>query len=106
MTDKSTKPDEIASMNLWQKLAAITGEVGTITKDGKNREQGYAFIEYAAVAGQLRTLFAKYRIMCIPKMGERVEREIVTKTGAKGVNVLIHFEFTFVNADKPDEKEV
>jgi hypothetical protein len=69
MADTSTKPanitagDDVAALNLWQKLAAITGEVGTIAKYGKNKEQGYAFIEYAAVAGALRTLFAKYRVV-------------------------------------------
>src|SRR4051794_29463489 len=93
-------------MNLWQKLAAITGEVGVITKDGTNSEQKYKFIEYAAVAGRLRELFAKYHVVVIPRMGEREVTEITSSYGKKGVAVTIQFEFTFRNADKPDETEV
>jgi hypothetical protein len=104
VADAKDEPD-IASMNLWQKLAAITGEVGSIAKDGKNREQGYAFIEYGAVAGALRTLFGKYHVMCIPTMGERHEDVITTARGGKGYHVLIDFTFTFINGDKPEEKQ-
>jgi hypothetical protein len=105
MTDKTTKPDETGSMNLWQKLAAITGDVGSIAKDGQNREQKYSFIEYAAVAGQLRGLFAKYHVVCIPHMKDREATEFSSRSGAKGLAVTIHFEFVFKNADKPEEQE-
>src|SRR3954452_8683393 len=96
---------QLAGMNLWQKLAAMTAEVGTIAKAGQNREQGYKFIEYAAVAGALRTLFGKYNVMCIPTMGERHEDIITTSRGGKGYHVLIDFTFTFINGDKPEEKQ-
>ena len=99
-------PQQAKPSNLYQKLASITGEIGSIAKGGKNREQGYEFIEYAAVAGALRTLFAKFNIICLPSMGEREETEITTKSGAKGFHVLIHFTFTFVNGDDPSEREV
>ncbi len=106
MADSTTQADDIKTMNLWQKLAAITGEVGVIAKDGTNSEQKYKFIEYAAVAGRLRELFAKYHVVVIPRMGEREVTEITSSYGKKGVAVTIHFEFTFRNADKPDETEV
>jgi hypothetical protein len=102
----ATPVDQIASMNLWQKLAAITGEIGSIAKDGKNAEQKYSFIEYAAVAGALRTLFSKYHVVCIPNMGERSAEEIISKYDKKGLFVTIKFTFTFKNADKPNEVEV
>lgn len=102
-TQEVEQPKEV--LNLYQKLAAITGEIGSIAKGGKNREQGYEFIEYAAVAGELRALFAKYKVVCFPTMGERTETEITTKSGAKGYHVLINFTFKFVNGDKPEETE-
>lgn len=111
MTEPKSKPDvgtakpeppTVAEMNLWQKLATITGEIGAIAKDGKNASQNYAFIEYASVAGSLRTLFAKYGVVCIPDM---INRQ-VEPLGSKGVNVTIDFTFTFKNADKPSETEV
>jgi hypothetical protein len=105
MTDKPTKTDDATSLNLWQKLAAITGDIGSIAKDGQNRDQKYSFIEYAAVAGQLRGLFAKYRVVCIPHMKKREAADFKSRSGANGIAVTIDFEFVFKNADKPEETE-
>lgn len=107
MTDSPSKPavgsapgDKIGAMNLWQKLAAITGEVGIIAKDGTNDAQKYKFIENAAVAGRLRELYGKYHIDFSPEMLERTERPL---SSGKGVNILCKMRFTFTNADKPEE---
>ena len=98
---------DVRSLNIYQKLAEITGKIGVIDKGGKNTEQNYAFIEYAAVAGKLRTLFAEYGVLIIPRMPKSTEHqreEITTKYGNKGVAILIDFTFEIVNADKPDDK--
>lgn len=103
---KSTA-DDYSSLNLYQKLARITGDVGVIKKGGVNREQGYGFIEYAAVAGELRTLFAKYGVVIVPRMqraSAQSRAEITSKHGAKGYHVLVDFYFNVVNADKPEDK--
>ncbi len=112
MTDSPNKPavgsapaDKIGAMNLWQKLAAITGEIGSIAKDGQNSEQKYKFIEYSAVAGALRTLFGKYHVVCNPHMGKREAVEFKTSRGSVGLATTIEFQFVFKNADKPEETE-
>jgi hypothetical protein len=96
---------DIATLNLYQRMAAITGEIGSIAKGGENREQHYSFIEYAAVAGALRTLFSKYNVVCLPTMGARTETEFKTPRGGVGYRVLIDFKFAFINGDKPEERE-
>jgi hypothetical protein len=96
-----------SDLNLYQKLAAIMGEIGIIAKDGKNKEQNYAFIEYASVAGRLRDLLSKYGVVIVPKMPKAADQqreEIVSSYGKKGVAVLIDFTFVVVNADKPDDQ--
>jgi hypothetical protein len=101
------KQDDVRTLNLYQKLAAITGEIGSVAKDGRNSEQKFDFIEYAAVAGKLRTLFSKYEVVVIPRMQEAKKqdrREIVSKYGAKGTYALIDFYYEVVNASKPDER--
>ena len=106
MGEKQTSAD-IRSLNIYQKLAEITGKIGVIDKGGKNTEQNYAFIEYAAVAGKLRALFSEYGVLIIPRMPKSTEHqreEITTKYGNKGVAILIDFTFEIVNADKPDDK--
>lgn len=104
---KPKKSDGIHGMNVYQKLAAITGKIGVIDKGGTNKEQHYSFIEYAAVAGKLRALFAEYGVVIVPRMADKEamqREEITTKYGNKGVAVLIDFKFEIINADKPDDK--
>lgn len=94
-------------LNLYQKLAKITGEVGAIKKGGHNSEQKFDFIEYAAVAGELRGLFAKYNVLIVPymqKASHQTRKEITSKYGAKGQHVVIDFTFVVYNADDPTEK--
>lgn len=98
---------DTTKLNLYQKIAKITGEIGSIKKGGTNREQGYAFIEYAAVAGELRHLFAKYGVIVVPRMVQTVKHQrdvITTQRGGRGEHVLIDFTYTVINADKPEEK--
>ncbi len=95
------------ALNLHQKLAMITGDVGAIAKGGTNSEQKYAFIEYAAVAGELRGLFAKYNVLIVPYMQKTQHQqrtEVQTKYGNKGEHVLIDFTFVVINADDPTDK--
>lgn len=95
------------TLNIYQKLAAIMGEIGAIQKGGTNKEQSYAFIEYAAVAGKLRSLFSDYGVVIVPRMptaATHVREEITTQYGKKGVAILIDFRFEIINADKPDDK--
>lgn len=106
MTEAAKQPD-IRSLNIYQKLAAITADIGVVEKGGKNQEQKYNFIEYAAVAGKLRTLFGKYGVIMVPRMAkfaDQERKEITSKYGAKGLAVMIDFEFDVINADKPDDK--
>ena len=101
------KPQDTSILNLYQKLARITGEVGAIKKGGTNREQHYQFIEYAAVAGELRSLFAKYNVVVVPYMarsGKQSRQQFKTSKGSIGTTALIDFTFVVINADKPDEK--
>lgn len=98
---------DYTSLNLYQKLARITGEVGVIKKGGTNKEQGYGFIEYAAVAGELRGLFAKYGVVIVPRMQQGVKQsrsQVTSARGAVGNYALIDMYFTVTNADSPDDK--
>jgi hypothetical protein len=98
---------DIASLNLYQKLARITGELGAIKKGGTNREQGYAFIEAAAISGELRPLIARYNIVIVPYMATAAKQhrqQFKTAKGTIGTTALIPFTFVVINADKPDEK--
>lgn len=98
-----SKSESTTGLNIYQKLAKISGEIGVVAKDGKNNEQKYAFIEYAAVAGKLRTLFAKYGVVIVPRIKSQERTEITSKYGAKGFHTLAKLEFQVVNADDPSD---
>lgn len=94
-------------MNIYQKIALITGELGSIQKGGRNREQGYDFIEYAAVAGELRKLFAKHGVVIVPRMepsGKQQREAVSSKAGKRGTYTHINFTYCVVNADDPNDK--
>nr|DAS28229.1 MAG TPA: ERF superfamily protein [Caudoviricetes sp.] len=97
---------ETQQLNLYQKLAKITGEIGVIAKDGNNQQQKYKYIEYETIAGKFRELFSKYGVVLIPSMVEQERSTITTSRGSSGVSTVCHFEFTVVNADKPDDRFV
>jgi len=103
--DEAAAPvTDVRSFNIYQKLAAITGDIGIVGKDGNNTEQKYKFIEYEAIAGKLRTLFAYYGVVIVPNIKSQERAEITSKYGSKGIHTLAKFTFDIVNADKPDDR--
>lgn len=103
MADATTKPP---AMNLYQKLAAITGKIGAIKKDGRSGGYGdnYTFIEYGAIAARIRELFAEYGVVIIPYMKAGSRSNIKSSKGKDGVHAVVPFVFVVRNADKPEEK--
>lgn len=112
MDKEATKPKQPASpgpkdkrgLNLYQKIAAITGELGAIEKGGTNKEQGYAFIEYSQVAAHLRQKLSDYGLVIVPTVVKREQEEITTSRGGKGYHVLVTFKISVVNADDPAQR--
>lgn len=103
--DEATAPaTDIRGLNIYQKLAAITGDIGIVDKGGNNTEQKYKFIEYEAIAGKLRALFAQYGVVIVPQVKSQERAEITSKYGSKGVHTLAKMTFDVVNADKPDDR--
>lgn len=96
--------------NLYQKLLAITEEIGKIDKTGRNTKQDYTFIEQAQVVAEVRVQLAKHGVMIIPETVSRtLERHDVTRSNGKAgvdVHVNVKSRYTIVNADKPDERMV
>jgi hypothetical protein len=56
---------------LYRKLAAIAGELETVEKDGKNRDQGYTYATPASVFRAIKPLLAKHQIAIVPMQAAR-----------------------------------
>lgn len=86
--------------SLATKLAKIASELGAIKKDGQNKQQNYNFIEYAAVAGKMRDLLAKYQVIILPEVTS-YEKE--PASNGKGCHYLLKMTFMIINGEKPEE---
>lgn len=93
-----------AEDSLATKLAKVGKEIGAVKKDGKNSQQGYSFIQYAAVGGRIREIFEKHHIIVIPEVESYEKTEIENKYGNKGFHYVLWMKFLVVNGDKPDEE--
>jgi hypothetical protein len=93
-----TTEQPTTSMTLWQKIAAISKEVGHIEKTGNNSHFNYKFIEHSNVVGTLRPILELY--------GITIDLEAMDATftsGDRSTRVLLHMRYTVTNADKPEE---
>lgn len=92
------------NISLAAKLAQIAEEIGTTAKAGTNKEQGYKYIEYAAVSGKMRSLLAKYHIIIVPTVEDYEKDEISSKSGSAGFHYVVRMRFVAINGDKPDDR--
>lgn len=85
--------------SLAAKLALVAKEIGSIGKNGKNRQQGYNYIEYSEIAGKIRELFAKYKIVIAPEIKNALVTEIKNKSGNIGYHYILEMEFTILDGE-------
>ena len=118
---KETKPEatapetvDIKSMNIFQKVAAITDELGVVAKNlnvsaGKG---SYKAVSERDIIDAVKPLETKYRVYSYPSGREIIDDEILE--GEKTYNsqttktttffTRIKTEYTFINIDKPEER--
>jgi len=97
-------------MNIYEKVAAITNEIGPVAKNltvwtGKST---YKAVAEADILNVVKTAEAKYKVLSYPSDHKIIEsREIVKeyKEGTKSTTQFIRMETTyrFVNLENPEE---
>lgn len=97
--NKNDKPTTLAG-----KLAKIGEEIGKVDKGGYNSEQRFKFIEYAVVAGRIRTLFSEYGVIIKPEVLDYRMDEVSSKSGRVGYHYILHMRFSAINADNQEDK--
>lgn len=94
-------------MNLFEKLLAITSEIGVIAK---NLEVKYGSSSYKAVSEidiltPVKELEKKYGVYSYPKSRTIVDRGTLTNSkGNSSLFMRIETEYCFVNVEKPEEQ--
>lgn len=98
-----------ATMNLWQKLAEVSGKLGAIAKDGEAPAVmgGFKFISHGAVMGHLRQQLAERQVAILESL-DIVSDESVTMVTAKGERsarrIVVKLLVEFVNGENPEER--
>lgn len=94
-------------MNIFEKLSAITNEIGIIAK---NLEVKYGTSSYKAVSETdvlkpVKELEAKYKIYSYPKSRTIVDRGTLTNSkGNTSLFMRVETEYCFVNIENPEEQ--
>lgn len=100
----TTETNNIES--LTAKIAHISAQVGKIAKSGTSGGYGESFnyIEYGVVAGKLRDLLDKYKVIIYPEIKSYECQEITSAKGKAGYHYLLTMHFTISNGEKLDDK--
>ena len=105
----------IQSMNIFQRVAAITDELGVVAKKlsvSAGKGGSYKAVSERDIIDAVKPLEVKYRVYSYPSDREIIDDEILE--GEKTYNsqttktttffTRIKTEYTFLNIDKPDER--
>jgi hypothetical protein len=95
MVDK--KQEEVKSLNIYQRLAAVMNDVEYVQKEDKKVNNQYTFVSHDAVTKKIRQAFVKHGIVSVPRVIRHVQ---------DGNRTEVDIEVDFVNIDNPDEKVV
>lgn len=111
---KKASEEIIASMNIFQRVAAITAELGTVAKNLSVKAGGgsYKAVSERDIIDAVKPLEEKYRVYSYPS--NRVILESETLENEKNYNgnitksttffTRVQTEYTFLNIDKPEER--
>lgn len=96
---------ENKDMNLWQKMAAIQAEVQDVPKNGYNKFSNYNYVMAVDIVESVRKLLTKYNLVCTVKEVDMTRSLEGIKEDKKNFHTVIKCIGTFINADKPEERE-
>jgi hypothetical protein len=88
---------------LATKIAKIMGEIDHVEKRGKNKEQGYAFVQTADVANMCRKRMAEVGIAIIANEVERIDGEFTTARGTVMHTCRLKTEYTLIDGESGEK---
>lgn len=104
------KDKEKKELNIYQKMSAITNELGVVAKNlnvDMGKGKSYKAVQEFDVLNAVKPIEEKYGIYSYPKERKIIESGILEKETTYGVskNMYLRIETTyeFVNIDKPEE---
>lgn len=81
------------------KILRVMSEVGSITKDRKNQQQGYSFRGIDDIYNTFYPLFVRHGVFCVPKILEKSREERTAKSGGALICTIVTMEYSFFADD-------
>ena len=94
------KREAVSVPKIYGAIAGVIADVGTVSKDKVNKQQGFKYRSIDDVYDALHPALAKNKVFIVPEILDQ-QREIVgtTKNGAKMSQVICRVKFTFYAED-------
>lgn len=86
-------------MNIYQAITAIMGELGAISKDKKNVQQGFMYRGIDDVMNALNPLLAKHQVFVVPEVLEHIREERQSNKGNTLLYSICKIKYTFYASD-------
>lgn len=109
-TEAATPEIDIKSWNIFQRVSAITDELGVVAKNLSVKAGGgsYKAVSERDIIDAVKPLETKYRVYSYPSAREILESEMLEKENNYGKSTTyftrVRTEYTFINIDKPEDR--
>lgn len=94
-------------MNIFEKMLAISSEIGTIAKnlEVKAGSRSYKAVSEVDVLKSVKELEQKHGVYSYPKSRRVIDKGTLTNSsGSSSLFMRIETEYCFVNVEKPEEQ--
>ena len=86
-------------MKIYEAIPQIMAEIGAITKDKKNTQQGFMYRGIDDVMNALQPLLIKHKVFAVPEVLEQKREERQTKNGGNLIYSICTIKYTFFADD-------
>lgn len=90
---------EIENPKIYAAIANVIADVGIVSKDKINKQQGFKYRSVDDVFNALHPALAKNKVFIVPRILEQTRDIIETRNGAKMTLVICKIKFTFYAED-------
>lgn len=84
---------------IYSAICNIISEIGAISKDKKNQQQGFAYRGIDDVMNALQPLLSKHKVFVTPEILEQVREERQTSKGGNLIYSICTIKYTFYTDD-------
>lgn len=85
--------------NIYESIAAVLADVGTVGKDGFNTAQKFKYRSVEAVMNALNPALAKHKVFIVPQVLSQKQEERTNRSGGSSFHFLLNVKFTFYAED-------